>query len=157
MATKKKTERTPVNSTDKGERVPIGNIPEVQEFMDIENDIAQLKAAHYDVFSQLDDLIDRRNTALEKAEKEVRARGVTCGPFENFTAKTVYDAEKMYDELGHEQFLAVGGIIKNVTKYEVDKEKVELAIAQKKIPKECVQEFRTVQKAYHVPDKIEGL
>lgn len=149
--------RNPVNSdAEKGERVPVSEIKEVQEFVDLEQEIAHLKAENPEIFMQLSDLIDRRNTALEKAEKAVRSQGITCGPFENYTATAKYDAQKMYDELGHDLFLQVGGKVGQVTTYSVDKAQVDLAIAQNKIPSECVNQFKTVQKNYHVPKKIEG-
>lgn len=156
MATVKKA-RNPVNSdAEKGARVPVGEIEEVQEFVDLEQEIAHLKAENPEIFMQLADLVDRRNTALERAEKIVRAKGITCGPFENYTAVAKYDAQKMYDELGHDMFLKVGGKIGQVTQYSVDKAQLELSLAQNKIPGECVEQFRSVQKNYHVPDKIKG-
>ncbi len=142
-----------MQNTDKAKRVSIGEIPEVQELLDLEQEINALKAEHSDVFVQYQDLIDRYNTKLEEADKKVRSEGVTCGPFENYSVGVKFIANKMFEELGEELFLKAGGIMETRTIYDVDPAKVVAAIANKTIPEECVDQFREVRRNYHAPKK----
>lgn len=138
----------------KGRRVPIADIPAVQEVVDLKQRIDALKAENPEVFMQFDDLVDRYNSSIEEAEATVRAKGVTCGPFENFSVSHSIDAEKMWDELGEKQFLACGGKVGQVAKYTVDAASVKAAIASGKIPTACVSAFTTTKRSYHSPKKI---
>ena len=122
--------------------------------MDIKQELEGLRADHPEIFRLYDDLVMRYNTALEAAEKTVRAMGISCGPFDLYSFTPQYNGEKMYEELGKELFLACGGSTTRVTKYEVDKAKVESAIASGKIPKDCVKEFKTMRAAYHKPEAL---
>lgn len=152
MAMSKNTDK----SLDKGERLPIAKIPEVQEYMDIKQELDALRADHPEVFIVYNDLIDRHNTALEKAESVVRSRGVTCGPFENFSVSHTINPDKMFDELGEKNFLACGGKVSTRAFYSVDSAVVEANIASGKIPAGAVPNFRTKALKYHAPKKITG-
>ena len=162
MATKKKTSAaaptTPVpsalESADNYPRVAAAKVPEVKALLDLEQELTALKADYPDVFAQYKDLADRYNAALDAADKAVRAKKVSCGPFDNFTSTPSFDPEKMYEELGVELFLQCGGSTKKKTVYEVDKHKVEAAIATGQIPVECAKEFRTVKRSFHKPKEL---
>jgi len=156
MASKKKSDTDTNALAEKGKRLPIGDIPEVQEFLDLKQELDALRAEHPAVFMQYNDLVDRYNTKLEEADSKVRALGVTCGPFENFSVSHTFDAAKMLDELGESTYLACGGKITQRAVYEVDSATVLAAIASGKIPKEAVDNFMTVKRSYHAPKKIQG-
>lgn len=143
-----------MKSTEKGKRIPINKIAEVQELSDIKVELEQFKAEHANVFMQYKDLVDRYNSALEAAEKEVRSQGVTCGDFENYSVSVKFNAAKMFEELGEEMFLENGGAATSKTVYTVDDNKVKAAIASGKIPEECVDNFREVRRNYHSPEKL---
>lgn len=143
-----------MQNTSKGRRVPIGDIPAVQELADLKMEIDALKTAHADVFMQYSDLVDRYNAKLEEAEKEVRAQAVSCGAFENYSVSVKFDPAKMFDELGEDMFLKVGGSIATKADYKVDPKRVEAAIASGEIPEECVDNFREVRRNYHQPKKL---
>ena len=117
-------------------------------------EIDSLKAQHSDVFMQYQDLVDRYNAKLEEAEKEVRAQGVSCGAFDNYSVSVKFNPEKMFEELGEELFLKTGGAMGTKTEYKVDPKRVEAAIAAGEIPEECVDNFREVRRNYHQPKKL---
>lgn len=148
--------KNPTKALDKAKRLPVGDISEVQEFVDIKQELESFRAEHPEVFTVYADLVDRYNTALEKADAVVRSQAVTCGPFENFSVSHVIDAEKMFDELGEKAYLANGGQVTKRTVYTIDVPVVEAAIASGKIPEGAVENFRTKQLKYHVPKKISG-
>src|SRR6185503_2671324 len=118
-----------MQNTAKGKRVPISEISAVQQLADLKVEIDTLKAEHPDVFMKYADLVDRYNTVLEEAEKEVRSKAVSCGEFDNYSTSVKFDANKMFEELGEDMFLASGGTMATKAVYEVDPKKVEAAIA----------------------------
>lgn len=161
MAAKKASKATPITTVPAAlepatnyPRVAASKVQEVADLLTLEQEINALKADYPGVFSQYKDLVDRYNTALDAAENAVRAKKVSCGPFDNFTSSPVFDPEKMYEELGVELFLQCGGSTKKKTIYEVDKHKVEAAIATGAIPVECAKEFRTVKRSFHKPKEL---
>jgi hypothetical protein len=157
MASKKKsTDKETPGLAEKGKRLAISEVPEVQEFLDLKQEIDALRADNPDVFMRYNDLVDRYNTKLEEADAKVRSMGVTCGPFENFSVSHAFDAAKMLDELGEPTYLACGGKITQRAVYEVDAATVHAAIASGKIPKDAVDNFMTVKRSYHAPKKIQG-
>jgi hypothetical protein len=129
-------------------------LPQVQKFIDIRDRIHRLQEAYPEIFEQYQVMIEEYNTAQEAADQAVRALGVSCGPWEAFQEQKTYNADKLYEELGHEQFLSIGGSIKTVRKYEVDKARVEASIASGAIPKDIVDSFRKVTVKYHKPEKV---
>jgi hypothetical protein len=138
-----------------GPKIAISDVPEVQEVQDLKLELDALKGEFPEVFMRLADLADRYNTAVERAEKIVRARGISCGPFINYSASMKYDAEKMYEELGEELFFETGGSVEHVATYKVDKDRVEAAVQSGKIPEESIEGFRTVARTYRKPSKLE--
>lgn len=143
-----------MQSTAKGKRVPISEIESVQKLADLKMEIDGLKAEHPDIFMTYADLVDRYNTVLEEAEKEVRSKAVSCGEFDNYSTSVKYDADKMFEELGEEMFLQSGGSMSTKTVYEVDPKKADAAIANGTVPEDCVDNFRNVRRNYRKPDKL---
>ena len=137
-----------------GEKVAISDVPQVQKVMDLKLEIDALKGEFPEVFMRLADLVDRYNTAVEDAEKIVRATGITCGPFVNFSSSVRYNAEKMYDELGEELFFKAGGKLAEIPVYSVDKEVLEASIQNGTVPEETLEHFRTLERKYKKPEKL---
>lgn len=138
-------------------RVPEDEIREVQDFLEAQAKIERLKESFPEVFEQLDHLAKEYNSALEAADKKVRALGVSCGPFDCYQTATTYDPDKLYEELGKDEFLRVGGVIKTITQYDVDKAKLEAHITSNSVPAEVVDVVKKVSPRYKKPAKIEGL
>lgn len=143
-----------MKSKEKAKRIPASDIPEVEEALALKNELDTLRVDYPEVFMKYTDLVERYNAAIEAAEKIVRAKEVSCGPFDNYSVRVTYDPQKMYDELGEELFLECGGKSKTVVVLEVDDKAVEAAIAKKLIPEESVDEFMKIQRNYHAPKKI---
>lgn len=141
----------------KAKRVPETQVPEVQAFLEAREKVERLKEAYPEVFEQLSHLQQEYNAALEAADKAVRAKKISCGPFDCYQMQTKYNAERLFEELGRDEFLKVGGTIKTVTQYDVDKNKLEAHITSGVIPDEVVGAVRDVSPRYKKPDKIEGI
>lgn len=135
--------------------LPETAVPEVQAFIEAKEKVDRLKEAYPEVFEQLASIKDEYNSTLQAADKAVRARGVSCGPFVKYQEQTKYDAEKLYDALGREKFLEVGGKTSTITTYDVDRARLEAHIAAGAIDADVLGEVRTVSPRYRKPDPIE--
>lgn len=129
-------------------------VPEVAHFIAVKQKIDALKDSYPEVFRMLDSLTDEYNTALEAADKAVRGKKISCGPFDLYQFQKSYDADKLYEELGREKFFAVGGIERTVKVLEVDKAKIEAAIASNAIPKQVADIAVTESPRFKKPEKI---
>lgn len=129
-------------------------IPEVKHFMEIEQKIKNLKEEYPGVFEELNELQEEYNTALQAADKAVRATQTSCGPFVLSQTATSYDANAFYDAVGRERFLKLGGSIQTVQQYSIDKTAFEAAAAQGKIAKDTVEVVKKVTPRYKKPDPI---
>lgn len=134
--------------------VEVATIPEVIEFVDAQATIEEFKADNVAVFAMLAELTDRYNTALEQADKVCRARGVSCGPFDLYQFSVKYDAEALYNAVGRDKFLELGGKIEVQTVYDVDKGRLEAMAAQRKVPEEVISQVRKETPAFHKPPKL---
>lgn len=131
-------------------------IPEVMEFLDAKAALEEFKAEHPKVFEELGHLVDRYNTTREQAEKAARAAEVKCGPFDAYQVTVKYDANALYNAIGRDLFLQVGGTISQKTVYDVDKGRLEAAITSPntKLTDEVVKSVRKETVVYHVPDPL---
>lgn len=154
MAAKKNSSPKSKAKSDETKRISANDVVEVAEFLDIQQELTAIKAEYPEVFRMYAEIAERYNAALEAADKAVRAKGVSCGPFDCYSSHPKYNGEKMYEELGEKLFLACGGSMQKRIEYSVDKAKVEAAIASGKIPEECVPEFKSTQRSYHKPEPI---
>lgn len=138
----------------KNNEVDTDTIPEVQHFLDIQQKLNDLKEGFPEVFERLEQLAQDYNQALEAAEKKVRGMQVSCGPFNLFQYRTTYDADKLFEELGEDEFLKVGGKIQTIKTFDVDKAKLEAHITSGGISKDVVDVVKKTTPSYKKPEKI---
>ncbi len=141
-------------TTRKWKTVDPEEIPEVMEFMAAQQAIEEFKDAHRNVFEVLETLVERYNTTLEQADKACRGQRITSGPFDLYQVTTKYNAEALYNAIGREEFLKLGGSVGTKATYDVDKGKLEAAIAQNKIDPNIVQSIRIETPNYHKPHPL---
>lgn len=135
--------------------VPVDNNRKVREFLAIEEQIQSFKANHYEVFQEFAHLLQRRNDALEDAEKEVRASNINCGPFVSCGVQTRVDVDQLYEELGEEGFMEVGGTVETKRVLGLNREKFDALVANNKVPEEVVDLCCASTTKYRAPHKIE--
>ena len=135
-------------------KVPTEKVPEVEEFLLSAERVKAFKEQHAKILGQLDALANDYNQKLEAAEKATRQLGVSCGPFDLFQVQVKYDAKALYESLGHDGFLAVGGTLSTQRVYDVDKSRIRVEIAANKIAEEVVKHFVSETNKYHKPEKI---
>lgn len=128
--------------------------PEVVAFLQAQAAIQEFKQEHPEVFEQFEGLVEQYNSTREAAEQVCRAAEVKCGPFDLYQYGTKYDGKQLFDAVGREKFLELGGTIGTKPIYEIDKTRFEAAVAAKKLSKDVVERVRKEEPRYHVPDKL---
>jgi hypothetical protein len=71
------------------------------------------------------------------------------------TPTVKYDGEKLYSAVGREDFVRLGGIVRQVNEYVIDKGTIEAAIAGNRLPQQIVDLVRTVGRKYKSIPKVE--
>lgn len=129
-------------------------IPEVLSFMNAKERLDEFKAKHERIFKQLAELAEDYNTKRQDADKKVRILDVSCGPWERFQVAVTYDVEKLYESVGKEQFIKLGGKLKTITVPEMEKDVAKTIIAKKMIPPKVIEAVEKSTPKYHSPDPI---
>ncbi len=142
-----------MSKTDK--KLAIADIPEVQAFIAAKERLDKFKQDNAQFFKWLEDLAGDYNDKLSEAVKVVRAKDVSCGPFDRFQEATTYDADAMYDLLGREKFLEYGGSEETVKKRGVDKKRVDMNIDNGNIDADMAKLIRKTSGKYRsVPELV---
>jgi hypothetical protein len=130
-------------------------LPEVEAFERIAEEIEEFKNKHEDIYQELQLLAERYNATHEMAYKAVRAKRISCGPFQLMGRPAVkYDPNKVLELFGEAFFNEYGGKTKQVTVYEIDRAQMDIACASGLIPQEEIDEIRDIQPRYHKPEKL---
>lgn len=136
------------------DEVPQGDVPEVQEYVAAREALENFMDSHSEVFEEYRDMVEHSNDALERADKVVRGKNVSCGPWDKYQTQTKYDAQELYEAMGRDEFLRVGGKVTTKTIYDVDKAKVTASIERGAIPPEVAGEVKKVSPRYKTPKPI---
>jgi len=127
-------------------KVKISEVPEVAELVEFDN-------KYRDQLSLLRNLMEERSILFEAAEKAVRARGVSCGPFELISQTDKINWEKLYEYFGRKLFMdLLDGKINKVVKFSGDTNKAKAAAIRKEIPEEVWQDAHTQISRYRKED-----
>lgn len=135
--------------------IPVEEIPEVVRFAEVQARYEAFKAANPEFFDYLNAVTEEYNAAWEDAEKAVKSRQASCGDFILYQFATKYKPDILFQALGHDRFLAAGGVVQTKTVYEVDKTRVDSSIASGVIPPAVAEQVRVQEARYHKPNKLE--
>ena len=131
--------------------IPVDSIPAVGEYIDRQGMLEAFMENHKGIFDTYHVLQASVAQSLEAADKIVRAQGVSCGPWDRYAIRTTYNAEALYEALGREGFLSIGGKLVTKTGYEVEGKRLETAIARGEIPQDIVDSVKKEVASYHAP------
>lgn len=131
------------------------SLKKVQQYLEVYERVQSFKAEHYEIFQEFAELLQEYNAALEAAEMEVRSHGVTCGPFSVCGETVKIDSERLYDELGEEDFAKVGGTKITMQVLLVDRSKFESLAERGDIPKEILDVVYRRTLRFKAPSKAE--
>jgi len=102
----------------------------------------------------LQPLIEEYNASLEEVEGAVRARGISIGDFKVVREFDEFNADKLFELVGRDKFLELGGAEIAISKRSVDKVKLRSFIAAGKLPKAVVDQIFTRQRQYSTPKPL---
>lgn len=135
-------------------KVEIETIPEVAEYERVLAVYNKFRKDNPTYFRILDELLEELNSKMEAAEKVVRSRHVSCGSFHLFQKNVKVDSNKVYDIIGRERFLKIGGEESTIITRRITKEALEAAVQQKLVDEKEIAPARTEEDRYHAPGKI---
>lgn len=121
-------------------------IQEVADFLLVGDMLSSFVEQHLSVFKEFRRLAEEYNQKLQAADKAVRSREVSCGPFIRIGQQVKYDWEALFTYCNgdREAFMEYGGKIQQVTKYSGDREHLGIRIEAGDFPEDDVANFRTV-------------
>lgn len=128
---------------------------EVTDYLRARERLEAFKARHPELWEELSTLTEEYNAARDGADRVVRDRNIEAPGFQKISVTTAYDADALYESLGPEEFLRVGGTSESVRKFSVDKKRIEAAIATGQIDEKTVARVRKITPRYHTPKKLE--
>lgn len=134
--------------------VPASEIPEVAAFEEVKQRLQAFRESNPDFFQFLEGLIEEYNDKLDAASKATKSKQVSCGDFDLYQWSTKFDAQVLYQALGHQKFLACGGKVNTVTQYEVDRTRMQSAIDAGVVPKDIADAAVSRSPRFHKPDKL---
>jgi len=129
-------------------------IPEVAAYVESKEMLETFKANHAQVFTTYEQLAEDLNQKMNAADKIIRARGVSSSDWDLYQTQTKVDAEGLFNALGMDMFLQVGGKTTTKTVYSADKAKVEAAAARGDIPKSVADDVINESPRYHAPTPL---
>jgi hypothetical protein len=129
-------------------------IPEVQQHLTAREKLESLRAAYPGVFEEFEEIVNEYNATLEAADKAVRAKQVTCGPFQIINFRTTYNADVLYASVDREEFLRLGGAEQTIKQYSLDEKVFDSFVAQQKVPANVVAEVIKTAPSYKSHKKI---
>ena len=136
------------------DKVDPSEIPAVQEFLAVQQELENFKAQHAATFEAFEIIVNEYNEKLSAAEQKVRARGVTCGPFNAYQTQAKYDANALYEMMGREKFLELGGKETIQKVRTLDKGIVDSHISSGNIPEEVANEVKKTTPRYKKPSEV---
>lgn len=155
MTTKKRTPlKAKTKAKGKSMTVPTSEIPEVGVLMQADNAVNEFISKHAGLFDELAQLADARNTALQDADKAIRALavdrgvGIDCGPFRFKHFNRRVNFEKMFDTLEEEDYTKLSGIVSTVPNYTGDRTTVLRAIDNGEVPADVAENFYSNSPTY---------
>lgn len=128
---------------------------EVDEFLQARERYFRWQKQYPQAYSELLELQSDYNATRDAAEKILRAHGKSEGPFQIKSSRLSYDAEKLYDEVGKEVFLALGGEISTNVSFKIDSTTLQSKIAAKKVDPAVIESISKPVHVFDAPKKLQ--
>lgn len=132
----------------------ISEIPEVAAFEESKQMLEAFKTRYIQIFESYEHLVADANQKLEAADKVVRAKEISCGDWDLYQYQTKVDAEALFNALGMDKFLQVGGKTTTKTVYDADKARIEASAARGDISKNIATDVLKQSPRYHAPKSV---
>jgi hypothetical protein len=128
------------------------DIPEVAAYLETRDRLDAFRDEHAGVLRTFAALAERHNAALEAADKAVRTRGVSSGPFVAYSLQTRYDLDLLAARLGAAKWKALGGRFEQ--RAILEKTRLDALLERNAISEALAIEARTETLAYRKPKAV---
>lgn len=155
MTTEKKPGRKLIPNSPDNDQAETDAIAAVQAYERVAKKIAAFVSEHHEVFAPFRKLVDSLESKRKVADAKMRATDASFGDWKR-TEQRTYDAALLCEKIGVPAFTELGGEVTTETVYAIEKDKVELAIEEKKIAAGIVAEVRTITAKYQAPKAMKG-
>jgi hypothetical protein len=129
-------------------------IPEVKAFLKAKQALDDLRDLFPVAFKKLVELAVPYNATLTAADKAVRERECSSGPFDLYSYTRKYNAEALLAAVGRNKFPSMGGIIDEAPRYTIDKVRFEALVAEAKITPGLADVVIGYTPSFHKPDPV---
>lgn len=126
----------------------ISEVVEYEEAKEMVQAFVDNNKATFEAYFNLQDILAQKR---EAADKVVRAQGVSVSDWDLYQYSTKINEDALFNALGMDDFLSIGGTVETKTKYIIGKTAIEAAIARKEISDELAAEVVTKVPYYHAP------
>jgi hypothetical protein len=123
----------------------------VKSYESHQTKVALFEGEHSEVFQTYDGLLGELERKRQVADATIRAIDASFGSWERYSEQRKYDTTALYDLIGKPKFLALGGTVTEMPVIEIAKDKLELAIQKKDIPKSVVSAILKITPMYRAP------
>lgn len=151
QAEQKKPGRKLMPATDDLDESELEAVKAVKSYEKCERGVAAFEAEHREVFESYDGMLEELERKRQVADATIRATDASFGPWERFSEQRNYDTDALYSLVGHEKFLALGGTVTEMPVIELERDKLELAIKKREIPKSVVAAILKIIPKYRAP------
>lgn len=155
MTTEKKPGRKLIANAPDNDDAETEAITAVQAYERALKKLAVHVSEHPEAFEVYRTLLDKLESKRKVADAKIRATDASFGDWKR-TEQRTYDAALLCERIGLPAFLALGGEVTSEPVHSLEKEKIELAIEEKKIPAAVIDEVRTITAKYQAPKALKG-
>ncbi len=153
------TEKTPgrklIASNPDNDQTENEAIAAVQAYERAYKKVASFVREHSDVFGGYRKLLETLESKRLVADAKMRATDASFGDWKRSEQRS-YDVALLCETIGLAAFIDLGGSVTQEPVYSLEKEKIELAIAEKKITDTIVDSIRTITPKYQAPKVLKG-
>lgn len=126
-------------------------IEAIKEYEVAERVLDMFKIENSAIMKTYGELLEELEQKRQVADARIRATDASYGKWERFSEQKKYFPDKVYEIVGKDKFLEMGGSISSQPVYSIDPKKIDLAIADGTIPEAGAEHVKKVTSKYRSP------
>lgn len=152
--TEKKPGRQLIPNSPELDESETSAISAVKAYERAEKKLRTFVGEHGEVFDTYRELLDKLEKKRVVADAAIRSTDASFGPWVRLGEQCTYDRAALCKQIGEERFVALGGTVSTQTVYELDKDKIDVAIAADEIPASVLAAVREIKSRYKAPKTV---
>jgi hypothetical protein len=151
MTDEKKPGRKLIPASPDLDESELAAIKAIKSYETVEKKISLFESEHSEIFKTYDEMLEDLERKRRVADPAIRSTDASFGPWQRLTEQRTYDTDALYSLIGEEKFLDLGGTVSQMPIFDLEKDKLEVAIAARKIPKSVVDAILKITPKYRAP------